>query len=65
MLYGEICLAEAEVKGRSNKSIIDHILTLNSVIQQNLNEQKQAYVAFIDLEKAYNQNKGIKEKYGV
>ena len=52
---------------------IDHIFTLKSVIQQRFYETEKVYVAFIDLEKAYDQawkdavlhtlwNRGIKGK---
>ena len=59
--------------GRPNRSTIDHIFTLKSVIQQRLYKENETYVAFIDLEKAYDQawkdavlyslwNTGIKAK---
>ena len=72
-VHNEICFTEAQAGGRPNRSTIDHIFTLKSVIQQRFYEKKQTYVAFIDLEKAYDQawkdavlytlwNRGIKGK---
>ena len=72
-VHNEICFTEAQAGGRLNRSTIDQIFTLKSVVQQRFYEKKQTYVAFIDLEKAYDQawkdavlytlwNRGIKGK---
>ena len=75
-VHNDICLTEGQAGGRLNRSTIDDIFTLKSVIQQMFYEKKETYVASIDLEKAYDQawkdavlytlwNIGMKGKYDV
>ena len=54
-IHYKICLIEAQTGGRPNRSTIDHIFTLKSAILQRFYGKKKTYVAFIDLEKAYDQ----------
>ena len=53
-VHKEICLIEAEAGGRHNRSTIDHIFTVKSVIKQRFYKKKQIYEAFIDLEIVYD-----------
>ena len=53
-VHNEICFTGAQTGGRPNRSTIDHIFTLKSVIEQRFYEKKQTYVAFIDLENPYD-----------
>ena len=55
-VHNEICFTEAQAGGRPNRSTIDHIFTLISVIQQRFYEKKQTYVLYTLW------NRGIKGK---
>ena len=45
---------EAQVGVRPRKSTLNNLLTLKSTIQQRKHEGKETFVAFIDIEKAYD-----------
>eukprot|EP00745_Piridium_sociabile_P043608 TRINITY_DN8944_c0_g1_i10.p1 TRINITY_DN8944_c0_g1~~TRINITY_DN8944_c0_g1_i10.p1 ORF type:complete len:1137 (-),score=123.12 TRINITY_DN8944_c0_g1_i10:208-3198(-) len=49
---GIIC--EAQAGFRKGRSTVDHIFTLNAVIEKHLLKNKKLYVAFIDFKKAYD-----------
>lgn len=54
-MHNEICSTEAQAGGRLNRRTADYISPLKPVIQQKIHEKKKTYIAFIDLEKVYNQ----------
>ena len=54
-MHNEICSTEAQAGGRLNRRTAGHIFPLKPVIQQKFYEKKKIYIAFIDLEKGYNQ----------
>ena len=50
----ENIIADEQNGLRKNRSWVDDIFKLNSVIKTRLNENKPPFVAFIDFEKAFN-----------
>ena len=54
-MHNEIFSTEAQAGGRLDRRTADHIFPLKPVIQQKFYEKKKTYIAFIDLEKGYNQ----------
>ena len=46
-------LTEAQAGARPLRSTSNNLFTLKSIIQQRKREEKETYVAFIDIEKAY------------
>ena len=61
LLYGFPCgvlfldfLTCSQAGVRSQKSTLNNLFTIKSIIQQRKHEGKETYVAFIDIKKAYD-----------
>ena len=58
--YYELCniLVDEQNGFRKNRSCNDHISSLSSIIRNRLNNGKPTFVAFLDMEKAFNKVDG-------
>lgn len=53
-LNTELNFTEAQAGARTNRNCVQQIFTIKSIIQDSYNENKELYVTYIDLEKAYD-----------
>ena len=72
-IKGTLQFTEAQVGARENRAAVDQIFTLKTIIQNRTSKGQPTYIAFIDLQKAFDKtwvqglffnlwNKGIKDK---
>ncbi len=50
----EIDITEAQAGGRKGAATVDHLITLNEVINHIRHKRKTAYIIFLDVQKAYD-----------
>ena len=72
-IKGTLQFTEAQVGARENRAAVDQIFTLKTIIQNRTSKGQPTYIAFIDLQKAFDKtwvqglffnlwNNGIKDK---
>ena len=54
IIVNRLNFTEAQAGARPQKITVNNLFTLKSIIQQRKHEGKETYVAFIDIEKAYD-----------